>query len=144
MKRLFLASTLLFSALSFSQIVSVNVSKTYTFIKRGNLDYVKVLKSPDSTTVQNTNAKYVLDLSKKTSTFYMDGIKINTLKFNTLEKNNNTYVITIKDKNIYDGTLLMSKFTLDITKNLLVCQWYDEYYDLTIVLIFKQTIEISN
>lgn len=74
----------------------------------------------------------------------MDGIKINTLKFNSIEKTNNTYVITIKDKNIYDGALLMSKFTLDITKNLLVCQWYDEYYDLTIVLTFKQKIVISN
>ena len=85
-----------------------------------------------------------LDLNKKTSTVYMDGFKINTLNFNTVEKNNNVYVITIKDKNIYDGTLLMTKFTLDTSKNLLVYQWYDEYYDLTIVQTFKQTTVISN
>ena len=64
--------------------------------------------------------------------------------FNTVEKNGNVYVITIKDENIYDGTLLMTKFTLDTSKNLLVYQWYDKYYDLTIVQTFKQTTVISN
>ena len=48
----------------------------------------------------------------------MDGFIINTLNFNTVEKNGNVYVITIKDENIYDGTLLMTKFTLDTSKNL--------------------------
>ena len=92
----------------------------------------------------SADLKYVLDLNEQTSTVYMDGFKINTLNFNTVEKNGNVYVITIKDENIYDGTLLMTKFTLDTSKNLLVYQWYDEYYNLTIVQTFKQTTEISN
>lgn len=74
----------------------------------------------------------------------MNGNKINTLKFNTIRKNDNEYVITIKDKNVFDGTTLMTKFTIDTSKNLFVVQWYDDYYDLTIVLTFDQKMVISN
>ena len=144
MKKILIILSLILTPIVFSQVVSVSISETYLSLKSGNLNYLSVLKDPDSTSVGITNLKYVLDLNKKTSTVYMDGFKINTLNFNTVEKNNNVYVITIKDKNIYDGTLLMTKFTLDTSKNLLVYQWYDEYYNLTIVQTFKQTTEISN
>jgi hypothetical protein len=144
MKKILLILSLILTPIVFSQVVSVSISETYQSLKSGNLNYLSVLKDPDSTSVENTNLKYVLDLNKKTSTVYMDGFKINTLNFNTVKKNNNVYVITIKDKNIYDGTLLMTKFTLDTSKNLLVYQWYDKYYDMTIVLTFKQKIVISN
>jgi predicted transcriptional regulator len=144
MKKILIILSLILTPIVFSQVVSVSISETYLSLKSGNLNYLSVLKDPDSTSVGITNLKYVLDLNKKTSTVYMDGFKINTLNFNTVEKNNNVYVITIKDKNIYDGTLLMTKFTLDTSKNLLVYQWYDKYYDLTIVLTFKQKIVISN
>tara|TARA_R110000868_G_scaffold227610_2_gene480643 strand:- start:840 stop:1277 length:438 start_codon:yes stop_codon:yes gene_type:complete len=144
MKKILLILSLILTPIVFSQVVSVSISETYLSLKSGNLNYLSVLKDPDSTSVENTNLKYVLDLNKKTSTVYMDGFKINTINFNTVEKNGNVYVITIKDKNIYDGTLLMTKFTLDTSKNLLVYQWYDKYYDLTIVLTFKQKIVISN
>jgi hypothetical protein len=73
----------------------------------------------------------------------LDGIKINTLKFNTIEKNGNQYVITIKDENIYDGTILMTKFTVDASKNLFVYQWFEDYYDLTIVQTFNQKIAVT-
>jgi hypothetical protein len=144
MKKILLILSLILTPIVFSQVISVSVSETYLSLKSGNLNYLSVLKDPDSTSVENTDLKYVLDLNKKTSTVYMDGFKINTLNFNAVEKNGNVYVITIKDKNIYDGTLLMTKFTLDTSKNLLVYQWYDEYYDLTIVQTFKQTTVISN
>jgi hypothetical protein len=144
MKKILLILSLILTPIVFSQVVSVSISETYLSLKSGNLNYLSVLKDPDSTSVENTNLKYVLDLNKKTSTVYMDGFKINTINFNTVEKNGNVYVITIKDKNIYDGTLLMTKFTLDTSKNLLVYQWYDKYYDLTIVQTFKQTTVISN
>jgi hypothetical protein len=144
MKKILLILSLILTPIVFSQVVSVSISETYLSLKSGNLNYLSVLKDPDSTSVGITNLKYVLDLNKKTSTVYMDGFKINTINFNTVEKNNNVYVITIKDKNRYDGTLLMTKFTLDTSKNLLVYQWYDEYYDLTIVQTFKQTTVISN
>jgi hypothetical protein len=144
MKKILIILSLILTPIVFSQVVSVSVSETYLSLKSGNLNYLSVIKDPDSTSVENTDLKYVLDLNKKTSTVYMDGFKINTINFNTVEKNGNVYVITIKDKNIYDGTLLMTKFTLDTSKNLLVYQWYDEYYDLTIVQTFKQTTVISN
>ena len=144
MKKILIILSLILTPIVFSQVVSVSISETYLSLKSGNLNYLSVLKDPDSTSVENTNLKYVLDLNKKTSTVYMDGFKINTINFNTVEKNGNVYVITIKDKNIYDGTLLMTKFILDTSKNLLVYQWYDEYYDLTIVQTFKQTTVISN
>ena len=144
MKKILIILSLILTPIVFSQVVSVSISETYLSLKSGNLNYLSVLKDPDSTSVGITNLKYVLDLNKKTSTVYMDGFKINTINFNTVEKNGNVYVITIKDKNIYDGTLLMTKFTLDTSKNLLVYQWYDEYYDLTIVQTFKQTTVISN
>ena len=144
MKKILLILSLILTPIVFSQVVSVSISETYLSLKSGNLNYLSVLKDPDSTSVGITNLKYVLDLNKKTSTVYMDGFKINTINFNTVEKNNNVYVITIKDKNRYDGTLLMTKFTLDTSKNLLAYQWYDKYYDLTIVQTFKQTTVISN
>jgi len=144
MKKILLILSLILTPIVFSQVVSVSISETYQSLKSGNLNYLSVLKDPDSTSVENTDLKYVLDLNEQTSTVYMDGFKINTINFNTVEKNGNVYVITIKDKNIYDGTLLMTKFTLDTSKNLLVFQWYDEYYDLTIVQTFKQTTVISN
>ena len=144
MKKILIILSLILTPIVFSQVVSVSISETYLSLKSGNLNYLSVLKDPDSTSVENTDLKYVLDLNKKTSTVYMDGFKINTINFNTVEKNGNVYVITIKDKNIYDGTLLMTKFTLDTSKNLLVYQWYDKYYDLTIVQTFKQTTVISN
>ena len=144
MKKILLILSLILTPIVFSQVVSVSISETYLSLKSGNLNYLSVLKDPDSTSVENTDLKYVLDLNEQTSTVYMDGFKINTLNFNTVEKNGNVYVITIKDENIYDGTLLMTKFTLDTSKNLLVYQWYDEYYNLTIVQTFKQTTEISN
>lgn len=144
MKKILIILSLILTPIVFSQVVSVSISETYLSLKSGNLNYLSVLKDPDSTSVENTDLKYVLDLNKKTSTVYMDGFIINTLNFNTVEKNGNVYVITIKDENIYDGTLLMTKFTLDTSKNLLVYQWYDKYYDLTIVQTFKQTTVISN
>jgi hypothetical protein len=144
MKKILLILSLILTPIVFSQVVSVSISETYLSLKSGNLNYLSVLKDPDSTSVENTDLKYVLDLNEQTSTVYMDGFKINTLNFNTVEKNGNVYVITIKDKNIYDGTLLMTKFTLDTSKNLLVYQWYDKYYDITIVQTFKQTTVISN
>ena len=144
MKKILLILSLILTSAVFSQVISVSISKTYLSLKSGNLNYLSVLKDPDSTSVENTDLKYVLDLNEQTSTVYMDGFKINTLNFNTVEKNGNAYVITIKDENIYDGTLLMTKFTLDTSKNLLVYQWYDKYYDLTIVQTFKQTTVISN
>ena len=144
MKKILLILSLILTPIVFSQVISVSISETYLSLKSGNLNYLSVLKDPDSTSVENTDLKYVLDLNEQTSTVYMDGFKINTLNFNTVEKNGNVYVITIKDENIYDGTLLMTKFTLDTSKNLLVYQWYDKYYDLTIVQTFKQTTEILN
>ena len=144
MKKILIILSLILTPIVFSQVVSVSISETYLSLKSGNLNYLSVLKDPDSTSVENTDLKYVLDLNEQTSTVYMDGFKINTLNFNTVEKNGNVYVITIKDKNIYDGTLLMTKFTLDTSKNLLVYQWYDKYYDITIVQTFKQTTVISN
>jgi hypothetical protein len=129
---------------SYSQVISVNSNKTYMTQKHGKLGYLEVLKNPDSTSTENNDLKYVLDINKRTSTVYMDGIKINTLKFNTIEKNGNQYVITIKDKNIYDGTLLMTKFTVDTSKNLFVYQWYDDYYDLTIVQTFNQKMAVTD
>ena len=144
MKKILLILSLILTPIVFSQVISVDINTTYTFIKTGNLNYLDVIKDHDTTTTKSTDLKYVLDLNKKTSTVYMDGFKINTIKFNTVEKNNNVYVITIKDKNRYDGTLLMTKFTLDTSKNFLVYQWYDEYYDITIVQTFKQTTVISN
>jgi len=144
MKKILFILSLILTPIVFSQVVSVSISETYLSLKSGNLNYLSVLKDPDSTSVENTDLKYVLDLNEQTSTVYMDGFKINTLNFNTVEKNGNVYVITIKDENIYDGTLLMTKFTLDTSKNLLVYQWYDKYYDLTIVQTFKQTTEILN
>jgi len=144
MKKILLILSLILTPIVFSQVVSVSISETYLSLKSGNLNYLSVLKDPDSTSVENTDLKYVLDLNEQTSTVYMDGFKINTLNFNTVEKNGNVYVITIKDENIYDGTLLMTKFTLDTSKNFLVYQWYDKYYDLTIVQTFKQTTVISN
>ncbi len=144
MKKTLLILSLILTSSSYSQVISVNSNKTYMTQKHGKLGYLEVLKNPDSTSTENNDLKYVLDINKRTSTVYMDGIKINTLKFNTIEKNGNEYVITIKDKNIYDGTLLMTKFTVDASKNLFVYQWYDDYYDLTIVQTFNQKMAVTD
>jgi hypothetical protein len=144
MKKTLLILSLMLTSSSYSQVISVNSNKTYMTQKHGKLGYLEVLKNPDSTSTENNDLKYVLDLNKRTSTVYMDGIKINTLKFNTIEKNGNEYVITIKDKNRYDGTILMTKFTVDTSKNLFVYQWYDDYYDLSIVQTFNQKIAVTD
>ena len=144
MKKTLLILSLMLTSSSYSQVISVNSNKTYMTQKHGKLGYLEVLKNPDSTSTENNDLKYVLDINKRTSTVYMDGIKINTLKFNTIEKNGNQYVITIKDKNRYDGTLLMTKFTVDTSKNLFVYQWYDDYYDLTIVQTFNQKMAVTD
>jgi len=144
MKKTLLILSLILTSSSYSQVISVNSNKTYMTQKHGKLGYLEVLKNPDSTSIENNDLKYVLDINKRTSTVYMDGIKINTLKFNTIEKKGNEYVITIKDKNIYDGTLLMTKFTVDASKNLFVYQWYDDNYDLTIVQTFNQKMAVTD
>jgi len=144
MKKTLLILSLILTSSSYSQVISVNSNKTYMTQKHGKLGYLEVLKNPDSTSTENNDLKYVLDINKRTSTVYMDGIKINTLKFNTIEKKGNEYVITIKDKNIYDGTLLMTKFTVDASKNLFVYQWYDDNYDLTIVQTFNQKMAVTD
>jgi hypothetical protein len=144
MKKTLLILSLILTSSSYSQVISVNSNKTYMTQKHGKLGYLEVLKNPDSTSTENNDLKYVLDINKRTSTVYMDGIKINTLKFDTIEKNGNEYVITIKDKNIYDGTLLITKFTVDTSKNLFVYQWYDDYYDLTIVQTFNQKMAVTD
>jgi len=144
MKKILLILLLMLTSSSYSQVISVKSNKTYMTQKHGKLGYLEVLKNSDSTSTENNDLKYVLDLNKNTSTVFMDGIKINTLKFNTIEKNGNEYVITIKDKNIYDGTILMTKFTVDTSKNLFVYQWYDDYYDLTIVQTFNQKMAVTD
>ena len=144
MKKTLLILSLMLTSSIYSQVISVKSNKTYMTQKHGELGYLEVLKNPDSTSTENNDLKYVLDINKRTSTVYMDGIKINTLKFKTIEKNGNEYVITIKDKNIYDGTILMTKFTVDSSKNLFVYQWYDDYYDLTIVQTFNQTMAVTD
>jgi uncharacterized protein YprB with RNaseH-like and TPR domain len=144
MKKTLLILSLMLTSSIYSQVISVNITKTYSFQKHGKLSYLEILKAQDTTKEEATDVKYLLDLNKKTSTVFMDGIKINTLKFNTIEKNGNEYVITIKDKNIYDGTILMTKFTVDTSKNLFVYQWYDDYYDLTIVQTFNQKMAVTD
>jgi len=144
MKKTLLILSLILTSSIYSQVISVNSNKTYMTQKHGKLGYLEVLKNPDSTSTENNDLKYVLDINKRTSTVYMDGIKINTLKFNTIEKKGNQYVITIKDKNIYDGTILMTKFTVDTSKNLFVYQWYDDNYDLTIVQTFNQKMAVTD
>lgn len=144
MKNFLIAITLIVNSTLFSQIISCQINKTNSALKKGKLNYHAVIQNPDSTSTEITNCESVLDINKQTSTFYMNGNKINTLKFNTIRKNDNEYVITIKDKNVFDGTTLMTKFTVDTSKNLFVVQWYDDYYDLTIVLTFDQKMVISN
>ena len=144
MKKTLLILSLMLTSSIYSQVISVNITKTYSFQNHGKLSYLEILKGQDTTKEEATDVKYRLDLNKKTSTVYMDGIKINTLKFNTIEKNGNEYVITIKDKNIYDGTILMTKFTVDASRNLFVYQWYDDYYDLTIVQTFNQKMAVTD
>lgn len=98
MKKTLLILSLMLTSSIYSQVISVNITKTYSFQKHGKLSYLEILKAQDTTKEEATDVKYLLDLNKKTSTVFMDGIKINTLKFNTIEKNGNEYVITIKDK----------------------------------------------
>jgi len=38
----------------------------------------------------------------------------------------------------------MTKFTVDTSKNLFVYQWYDDYYDLTIVQTFNQKMAVTD
>jgi hypothetical protein len=133
MKKLILTTiSLLISIITFSQVITVGVSKIETFASFGKLDPYYVIANKSWDTTQIVNTKYVLDLDKKSSKFYKDGILISTIEAQNIVQKGDTYYITLVDYDLNNPSDNFNTYMIVNSKsNLFMYYWYDDVWDLT-------------
>lgn len=128
---LFVASVM--ATVAFSQVVTIKVTQTQPFVRYEQTTAKAVLANPEWTGYKEpANCEYVLDLDDRTSTFYLDGVFVSTLPFESIIKTNTDVRITLTD-HVID----MPEFTMktEINYNTKTgtssYSWYDPYNGYT-------------
>ena len=131
MKHLILKISLIVKALMvftvFSQTYTIDISKVYELKKMGKHTPLEVIEnSPINLGSRIVNCSYVIDINKKTSTFYNKGKFISKLKFDFFEFKDGIYNIFLSDKTLNDQ-LIITNILLDTNKNDFIFSWYDPF-----------------
>jgi hypothetical protein len=109
MKTLFLSFTLLFSVLSFSQKLIIDIFEKQEMVKFSNSDIDSVLLNPDIVyDIDSSNrTTFVIDFYSNTSTYFVNGVYINDFPVETSRVNDDILIVKILEE-YYDYGLIIN------------------------------------
>ena len=121
-----------------AQVFTITTQEGNSVIKIGNVtDYKEVLRHPDGASMTEVlNAKYVIDLKNKTSTFYDNGKLVSVLPFNSISFVDSVYTINLVDYLLVDPSVkFKTTMVLNIKKDQesLIWFYYNQIRDFTLV-----------
>ncbi len=129
---LFILGSTFIQSVVFSQIVSIKVKQTQPYVKYIKTTAADVLANPDWVGYKEPgNCEYVLDLNKKTSTYYENGVFGSTLKFESMSKIGDNVRIKLIDKEKVFGIVFKTEFNYNIKLGTSSYTWYNEFGDYT-------------
>lgn len=127
MKNLILLVTaIFFSLITYSQTFVFNVTEIISYRAEGNLSYSQTKENAKwKTPLEPISCSYEFDMVNKTSTFYHNGVKINTLNFSEFSKKGDNYTIKVKDYNtLKPSEVIETVFTIDSKNMLFFMSWF--------------------
>ncbi len=132
-----------------SQVYTITTKEGNSVVMIGKNDYKVVMKKPHGGSITEVlNAKYVIDLNKKTSTFYDEGKFISALPFDEVTVEDGVYTIKLTDFAASDPNITY-KTTMVLNTNKgsenLIWTYYNEQRNFTLVqLLSKYTVDKSS
>ena len=142
MKTLFLIITMFFVGFVNSQVYTITTQEGNSVVMIGKNDYKVVMKKPHGGSITEVlNGKYVIDLNKKTSTFYDEGKLISVLPFDEVTVEEGVYTIKLTDYAASDPNITF-KTTMVLNTNKgsenLIWTYYNEQRNFTLVQILSK------
>jgi hypothetical protein len=132
-----------------SQVYTITTLEGKSAVMIGKNDYKVVMKKPHGGSITEVlNAKYVIDLNKKTSTFYDEGKLKSVLPFDEVTVEDGVYTIKLTDYAASDPNITY-KTTMVLNTNKgsenLIWTYYNEQRNFTLVqLLSKYTVDKSS
>jgi hypothetical protein len=137
MKTIIFIVVLFFVSFVNSQVYTITTQEGNSVIMLGNYDYKVVMKNPDGGSITEVlNGKYVIDLNKKTSTFYDDDKLISVLPFDEVSVEGGIYTIKLTDYSSSDTTVKFKTMIVLNTNNgheNLIWTYYNQEKNFTLV-----------
>ena len=132
-----------------SQVYTITTKEGNSVVMIGKNDYKVVMKKPHGGSITEVlNAKYVIDLNKKTSTFYDEGKLISALPFDEVTVEEGVYTIKLTDYASSDPNInFKTMMVLNTNKGSenLIWTYYNEQRNFTLVqLLSKYTVDKSS
>ena len=125
-----------------SQVYTITTKEGNSVVMIGKNDYKVVMKKPHGGSITEVlNAKYVIDLNKKTSTFYDEGKLISALPFDEVTVEDGVYTIKLTDYAASDPNITY-KTTMVLNTNKgfenLIWTYYNEQRNFTLVQLLSK------
>jgi hypothetical protein len=132
-----------------SQVYTITTKEGNSVVMIGKNDYKVAMKKPHGGSITEVlNAKYVIDLNKKTSTFYDEGKLISVLPFDEVTVEEGVYTIKLTDYAASDPNITYkTMMVLNTNKGFenLIWTYYNEQRNFTLVqLLSKYTVDKSS
>ena len=125
-----------------SQVYTITTKEGNSVVMIGKNDYKVVMKKPHGGSITEVlNAKYVIDLNKKTSTFYDEGKLISVLPFDEVTVEEGVYTIKLTDYAASDPNITYkTMMVLNTNKGFenLIWTYYNEQRNFTLVQILSK------
>ena len=125
-----------------SQVYTITTQEGNSVVMIGKNDYKVVMKKPHGGSITEVlNAKYVIDLNKKTSTFYDEGKLISALPFDEVTVEDGVYTIKLTDYASSDPNInFKTTMVLNTNKGFenLIWTYYNEQRNFTLVQILSK------
>lgn len=142
MKTLFLIIAMCYVNFVGSQVYTITTKEGNSVVMIGKNDYKVVMKKPHGGSITEVlNAKYVIDLNKKTSTFYDEGKLKSVLPFDEVTVEDGVYIIKLTDYAASDPNITY-KTTMVLNTNKgfenLIWTYYNEQRNFTLVQILSK------
>jgi hypothetical protein len=133
----------------YSQVYTITTLEGNSAVMIGKNDYKVVMKKPHGGSITEVlNSKYVIDLNKKTSTFYDEGKLKSVLPFDEVTVEDGVYTIKLTDYAASDPNITY-KTTMVLNTNKgaenLIWTYYNEQRNFTLVqLLTKYKVDKSS
>ena len=138
MKKLVLAFATLISTFSFSQVITVTWNRTKAFNFHGNTAEIPEFAAAGTTVFDVEGiGKKVINLNTMESSFFDNGVYMNSLKIKKYSKFNNKIIIVLMDYDIRTGSPLETYQILDLKNNISYYSWY--YKDLDQTWVYNES-----
>lgn len=140
MKTVFLTFAFLCSFLTYSQKIIIHVFEKKELYSDSRTTIDSVILYPDTIYELDTAyRKYIIDLDKKTSSYFVRGNSVSILPINYIELDNKLIKVNIIEGDFDYGLIINT----DYEKESVTWFWFTEY-DTTVKLFTKFTIEKSS